>query len=746
MAEAKNNDIQDIDKLEAEFKADPSKFVPLAKAYMERALPVQAIQVCKDGLKRSPQIPDGQLALAMAYYHNYDDGHAEVELKKFLKSSSDNAVAHRTLGEIFLERKQEQKAIGELMRALELDPSDTHTRSLLQSLGEKLPPLKTDNGHGKITWLPRQIHDTRVPPRPLWRAVAQVVVVGIIMALFIVWYYHHVEIITTIRKDIKEASKLIPRDNFDDLNGAEAWLDKVLALDDDNPGAIIRLSQIDFRLMSQHDQSDKKALLQQHLKFFEDEELQVSERYATKGYLMLIDGKAEQAVKMLSDVVKRAIEKKDIFLNAEVFGARGLAHLALGNMKEAREDFSRAAKFSPMSPHYQALFANVYLREGNLGRALRYFRDALKKNPDHIFSNIRYAHTRIQTGKNLEKAKKILDNLMDKDKHQEKEFSPPMLSMLYQVRGEYDLLFPTYPELFPAARAQDANQMSKAQSIGSAKQWADKAIATWGSNAEAWDLKGRIAAIQKDATAAANAFAKALQLDPRLPKIYFDRAESTFAMGQKQEAVDKLKEFERSLKPTVAYHVKRGDLLMRMDKLDEAQKEFQAAITVDELDPKGRFWLAKAYQAMGDKISLDDKEHKADKLEFYNKAREEYENAIMLPGGETPEVYRQMGLIYLASEDFENALDKLAKAVMMMTKAGDPPGKIADVYTDISKIFKEMGGEEGQKQEQEYLMKAAGLRQGKTVDEVEKEWQAKQKAEQKKKKKRRRRRRRRRHR
>ncbi len=747
MAEAKTTDIQDIDKLEADFKADPSKFVPLAKAYMERALPIQAIQVCKEGLKRSPQVPDGHLALAMAYYHNYDDGHAEAELKKVIKASSDNAVAHRTLGEIFLERKQEQKAVGELMRALELDPGDSHTRSLLESIGEKVPGLKSNNGHGTITWLPRQIHDTKVPPKPLWKAVAQVAIVAVLMVALIIWYNHHVKIITTIRKDIKQASELIPRDNFDDLTVAEGWLKKARALDDDNERAIVQLSQVQFRLLSQHAQTDRKNTLQQHLKFFEDEGLQVSERYATQGYLMVMDGKAEQAVTMLDGVVKRAIEKKDIFLNAEVFGARALAQLALGHLKEAREDFSRAAKFSPMSPHYQALFADVYLREGNIGRALRYFRDALKKNKDHVYSNLRYAFSLIQTGKHLEKSKKIIDDLMDRDKHTEKEFSPPMMSMLYQVKGEYALTSPLLPEGNTGKAGADDKKSAKDMGPAEAMKWADKAIAAWDSNAEAWNLKGRIAAMQNDAAAAASAFAKALQLDPHLPKIYFDRAESTFAMGQKQEAVDQLKEFERALKPTVAYYVKRGDLLMRMDKLDDAQKEFKQAITVDELDPKGRFWLAKSYQAMGDKIALDDKEHKSDKLELYNKAREEYENAIMLPGGESPEVYRQMGLIYLASEDFENALDKLAKAIMMMTKAGDPPAKIADVYTDISKIFKEMGGEEGQKQEQEYLMKAEGLRQGKTVDEVEKEWQEKQKAEKKKKsKKRRRRRRRRRHR
>ncbi len=724
MAEAKREAGVDIDKLESDFRADASNFVPLARAYIERNLPVQAIQVCREGLKRAPQVPEGQLALAMAYYHNYDDGRAEIELKKVLRGSPDDAIAHRTLGEIYLERKQEQKAIAELLRALELEPGDIHTRSLLESLEEKVPALEDSNGQPEVKWLPRQVHTTKIPPKPLWHAIVQVGLVAAFVVGFLFWYNHHVEVITQVRNHIKEATKLIPRDNFDDLLAAEKELNAALELDDGEDRAIIYQAQVGLRLYQHHAQDDRLPKLKQYLAFMQDEDLQISERYSVEALLMMEDGKSEQAVKMLSDVVTRAVEKKDIFLNAEVFGQRGLAYLQMGNMPEAREDFSRAAKFSSLSPHFQAFFADVYLREGNLGRALRYFKDAVRKNPDHIFSNLRRAFAYLQTGKNLDKAKKTLDDLMNRDKHAESEFSPPLMSMLYQVRGDYALL-------------------AKDEGPDAAKGWADKAIAAYDGNADAWNLKGRLAALDKDGAAAMSAFTKALTIDPRLPKIYFDRAESMFALGQQAEAVDKLKEFEKALKPTVAYHVERGDLLMRMDKLDEAQAEFKKAIEVDELDPKGRFWLAKSYQAMADKLPKE-KETEEQRRDLYNQARESYQDSVMLPGGETPEVYHQMGLIYFASENYENALDNLAKAVMMMTKAGEPPEKIAAVYEDIAKIFKELGGEEGEKQEQAYLRKAKGLREGKSIEEVEQEELDRQKKEQSKKKSKRRRRRRRR--
>ncbi len=116
---------------------------------------------------------------------------------------------------------------------------------------------------------------------------------------------------------------------------------------------------------------------------------------------------------------------------------------------------------------------------------------------------------------------------------------------------------------------------------------------------------------------------------------------------------------------------------------------------------------------------------------------------MMLPGGERAEVYHYMGLIYLSAENYGNALDSMGKAVMHMGKSGESHDKIAVIYDDIAKVFKELGGPEGEKQEKAYLAKAQGLREGKTVDEVEKEWIEKEKAKKKSRRKRRRRRRRR---
>ncbi len=724
MAEAKGGGPGvDIDRLEADFQADPGNFVPLAKAYLERSLPQQAIAACKRGLKSNPNAPSGLLALGMSYYQAYDDPKAEIVLKKVLKSTPDSAVAHRALGEIFLDRGQDHKAISELMRALEIVPGDLHTRALLQSLDEKIPPLKGSNGLPSEAWLPRRQPAVQDPPKPLWRTLAQLLAVAAVVVVVAIWYNHHVAIRVQVRDKLDQASALVPHDNFGDLERALGNLEAAYVLDEDEPKTIMRLAGVRANLWQNHAQKDLKPKLVKQLAWMNDQELPNPERFALKALLMIDKGEIEKADKFLSEIINRAIKKRDIFLDASVFGVRARARLLQGKIKEAREDYSRAARFSGNSPHYQALFADVYLREGNLPRAMRYFKDAIRTNPAHMFSNLRRAYTYIQRGKNLGLTKKVLDEFLDASRHPDSEFSPPMNGLRYLVRAEYALATDDVP---------------------GANTWLRKSLAAYDESAEAHDLAGRLAGLNKDGSKAEAEFARALQLDPRLPKVYFDRAESQFVLGEKTQAIQKLREFERALKPTVAYQIKVGDLYMRMDDMQAAMSEFEKAIKVDELSPEARYYKGVCYRIMAEKLG-DAKDKQEQKLSFYNEARQAFEDSLMLPGGERAEVYCQMGLIYLDSEDPNNALDKLAKCAMMMQKAAEPGPKVSKVYEDIAKVFKYLGGPEGEKQEQIYLYKAQGLREGKTLEQVEKEAAerlAKEKKTKKKKKRRRRKRRR----
>jgi tetratricopeptide (TPR) repeat protein len=696
----------DLDQLEADFRADPGNFVPLARAYLERHLPLQAIEVCKKGLKHNPNAPQGLLALGMAYYHAYDDVRAESVLRKVTQVNPEAAAAFRALGEIYLERGQEEKALQELNRALEIEPRETDARRLLESLGQKLPNLRSANGRPLDMW-PARLHPAPADVgKPISRLLLQVAVVAAVMALIIVWYRHHVQVRTQIENYLQEAAKVIPQDNYHDLLAAEEQLLKAYQLDDSNINTVVRLAVVQSQLWLEHGLADRKAGVEKLSAWMEKKNLPNPERFSTQALLMISAGKVAEAEKYLNGIIERAIEKKDIFLDSSIFGVRALAIQRQGKLKEAREDYSRASRFTAESPRYFAQLADLYLREGELERAARHFGDALRIKPSHHFSNLRQAYSFVLSEKNLDRAEKILEEYFDPQRHPEDSFSAPLDSLRYLVRAEFLLL---------------KNDLAGAQ------QWVNKALAAYDANAEAHALAGRLAALNKDGARARAEFARALELDPYLPKIYFDRSEALFAMGDKADAVAKLKDFEKYLQPTVAYYVNLGMLYLRQDDTQSALAQFEKAVKLDELDPSARYHMGLGYKVMAEKLGTG-KEVTERKRELYNTARTWFEETLMLPGGEKPEVYHQMGRIYLDSEDTDNALDTLGKAALMMFKAGEPSYKIAEVYDDIARVFAFMGGTEGEKQKKIFEMKARGLREGKTMEQVEKEAAEEQKA------------------
>ncbi len=59
----------DLVKLETEFENNPKSeaFIPLAQAYLKKGRFVEAMVVCKKGIKANPTLPTGRLVMASIY-------------------------------------------------------------------------------------------------------------------------------------------------------------------------------------------------------------------------------------------------------------------------------------------------------------------------------------------------------------------------------------------------------------------------------------------------------------------------------------------------------------------------------------------------------------------------------------------------------------------------------------------------------------------------------------------------------
>lgn len=78
----------------------------------------------------------------------------------------------------------------------------------------------------------------------------------------------------------------------------------------------------------------------------------------------LATGKYAQALETLAAVLARHPE------SADAYTYRGFAYHKLGDMKKAKENYSRAMKINPAHLGANRYMASLYLAEGDLGRAV----------------------------------------------------------------------------------------------------------------------------------------------------------------------------------------------------------------------------------------------------------------------------------------------------------------------------------------------------------------------------------------
>ena len=88
-----DNPQQDLSQLEMAFAADPKAFVPLTNAYLQLGRYMEAMVVCKKGIKALPDSSEGRLLLGRVYAEQGKVPKALEEVKALLASSPDHIEA-----------------------------------------------------------------------------------------------------------------------------------------------------------------------------------------------------------------------------------------------------------------------------------------------------------------------------------------------------------------------------------------------------------------------------------------------------------------------------------------------------------------------------------------------------------------------------------------------------------------------------------------------------------------------------
>ncbi|HET9553058.1 MAG TPA: tetratricopeptide repeat protein, partial [Anaeromyxobacteraceae bacterium] len=123
--------------LEHAFAADPSSdaYRPLTEAYLAAGRFMEAMVVCKKGVKAHPDDPGAKVLLARVYADQGKDRKALEELASVLASFPNFAAGNLLAGQLHLRLGARAEGEAALRRAAEAAPSDPEVQAALQKHG-----------------------------------------------------------------------------------------------------------------------------------------------------------------------------------------------------------------------------------------------------------------------------------------------------------------------------------------------------------------------------------------------------------------------------------------------------------------------------------------------------------------------------------------------------------------------------------------------------------------------------------
>jgi tetratricopeptide (TPR) repeat protein len=131
----------ELAKLEHAFATDPSSnaYKALAQAYLAMSRYMEAMVVCKKGVKAHPQSSEPRLLLARVYAEQGKDKKALDELTAALLIFPSDKLVLRTLGALQMRVGEPEAGRASLLKAFQIDPADEATAAALKEWNVALP-------------------------------------------------------------------------------------------------------------------------------------------------------------------------------------------------------------------------------------------------------------------------------------------------------------------------------------------------------------------------------------------------------------------------------------------------------------------------------------------------------------------------------------------------------------------------------------------------------------------------------
>jgi tetratricopeptide (TPR) repeat protein len=164
-----DNSVADLGQLEYEFATQPNSeaFIPLARAYLQVGRFVEAMVVCKKGIRSHANLVEGRQVMAQIYAAQGKNQKAMEELEQLFSIQPDHIDAFRLMGALYLKVGQEKKGLEFFKRILDQNPADEEAREELVKRGVDYAPSNPELQTTASSLSERPTQEVKVVAKPM---------------------------------------------------------------------------------------------------------------------------------------------------------------------------------------------------------------------------------------------------------------------------------------------------------------------------------------------------------------------------------------------------------------------------------------------------------------------------------------------------------------------------------------------------------------------------------------------------
>jgi tetratricopeptide (TPR) repeat protein len=435
------------------------------------------------------------------------------------------------------------------------------------------------------------------------------------------------------------------------------------------------LAELEAQLYQAYGVKESKDKAQRYVEMLKQRESRSAERFAAEAYLLLGDGRANEAEALLMDLVNNRGAR-----HAKLLHALSVAKLQQGKAKEAVVAAQEGQKLSTALVRLPIAEGDALYAVGNVPSAFNAYLKAKKLNPDHM--RARTALTLLaaitRQGKPAELLKELDRQIEETKTHPDYGGNPPprVRGFIEYAKGEVYLV---------ENNAKEALAM------------ADASLATDPGQPGTQALRGRALAKLGKIEDAKKAFDDALALSPSSLPIAKAAFEVLARAGKGADGMRYLEKVREANPENGMVYVElslaQSSLGKGKDALASADKAIEKLGNAHDL----------AVFAKGRALQADNQ---------LDKARETYAEAVGFRASQDwPELYFALGELRMAEKNYDDAVVSFQEAIKFWDKQGGSVDYVADAWEKIGKAY-EAQGKKMKRQADEAFDKAKAIRKG----------------------------------